>query len=176
MLGHRKRISCFSYSVQWSKRIVLRPKHNTRFIPRWNSTSLKCLMLVNQMIKSFSSWYSVQLYPYCAEWTQAVLRLNLIGHIQFVPVRVGSAVKYLWMWSLLWGERRCKQCYQTECRRKCPSPAERSNRSSPSRWCFPLLHAGPSFPFWKSDIKGYALMNMLFLFNHFNYCNFSGAG
>lgn len=64
--------------------------------------------------------------------------------IQLWPVRaVGGAVKSFRMRSLL-RSSWCKQCYQADCRRKCPSSAEPPNLGSLSHRYFRRLDAGPS--------------------------------
>lgn len=132
-----------SYNVQSTKGTVLRPKQNTQVS---SPNALKCLlsmgMQVKHIIKPFTSWNSVPLSFEVLCWNEPRLCCDWIFHRTFSPVQVvGGAEKSSWMRSLLWGNQ-CKQCYQADCRRKCPSSAERSDLGSPSRWYFRLLDAG----------------------------------
>lgn len=172
-----------SYSVQSTKGTVLRPKQNTaqvsfpNEIPQpWSAYcqwACKWNTLLNPM--KFSA---TLLLRYCTERNPGCAATeSFIGHIAFSPVWViGSAVKSFWMRSLLWGNH-CKQCYQADCRRKCPSSAERSNLGTPSCWYFRLLDAGPCCLLWKSDIKEVThWWARVYLHAHFNHFTASSAG
>lgn len=130
----------------------------TRFIPKWHSTSRNACRLrvfgVKHIIKSFELCHSVPLSFEVQQGNEPGLWATepFSGHL--LAVWMVATAGLVFLDEGFCGEvTPCKQCYQADSRRKCPSSAERSDRSSPSRWYFRLLDAGPGSLFWKPDIK-----------------------